>query len=106
MDDGFEEIDDGETLWRFDREFLQSNWTCIWGNGCLGILAEPAAELNQGCCSIGAEIDGGDESRRVAGLAATLEPASFQFHAEAGAPEGALYVNGQLVGHLTGVTRL
>ena len=85
MDDGFEEIDDGETLWRFDREFLQSNWTCIWGNGCLGILAEPAAELNQGCCSIGAEIDGGDESRRVAGLAATLEPASFQFHAEAGA---------------------
>jgi hypothetical protein len=30
----------------------------------------------------------------------------LEFHAEAGAPEGALYVNGQLVGHLTGVTRL
>ncbi len=30
----------------------------------------------------------------------------LEFHAEAGAPEGALYVNGQLVGHLTGITRL
>lgn len=31
---------------------------------------------------------------------------SVEFHAEAGAPEGALYVNGQLVGHLPGVRRL
>ncbi len=30
----------------------------------------------------------------------------FEFYAEAGAPEGALYVDGQLVGHLPGVTRL
>ncbi len=30
----------------------------------------------------------------------------LEFHAEAGAPEGALYVNGQLVGHLKGVSRL
>lgn len=29
-----------------------------------------------------------------------------EFYAEAGAPEGALYVDGQLVGHLSGVTRL
>jgi hypothetical protein len=29
-----------------------------------------------------------------------------EFHAEAGAPEGALYVDGQLVGHLPGVSRL
>ncbi len=36
---------------------------------------------------------------------AQAEP-QLEFHAEAGAPEGALYVNGQLVGHLTGVTRL
>jgi hypothetical protein len=31
---------------------------------------------------------------------------TLEYHAEAGAPEGALYVNGQLVGHLTGVQRL
>lgn len=30
----------------------------------------------------------------------------LEFHAEAGAPEGALYVDGQLVGHLEGVQRL
>ncbi|MBK6295067.1 MAG: hypothetical protein IPO19_00960 [Rhodoferax sp.] len=30
----------------------------------------------------------------------------IEFYAEAGAPEGALYVDGQLVGHLSGVTRL
>lgn len=30
----------------------------------------------------------------------------FEFHAEAGAPEGALYVDGMLIGKLHGVTRL
>ncbi len=30
----------------------------------------------------------------------------LEFYAEAGAPEGALYVNGELVGYLPGVTRL
>ena len=30
----------------------------------------------------------------------------FEFHAEAGAPEGALYVDGRLVGWLSGVSRL
>ncbi len=30
----------------------------------------------------------------------------LEFYAEAGAPEGALYVNGHLAGTLTGVTRL
>ena len=30
----------------------------------------------------------------------------IEFHAEAGAPEGALYVDGQLVGWLAGVQRL
>ncbi len=30
----------------------------------------------------------------------------LEFHAEAGALEGALYVDGRLVGHLSGVTRL
>lgn len=36
---------------------------------------------------------------------ATVEP-TLKYHADAGAPEGALYVNGQLVGHLPGVQRL
>jgi hypothetical protein len=53
-------------------------------------------------------------SRALDDLAARLALAApaqagepvVEFHAEAGAPEGALYVNGQLVGHLLGVNRL
>ncbi len=30
----------------------------------------------------------------------------LEFYAEAGAPEGALYLDGELIGHLPGVTRL
>ena len=56
-------IEDGDTTWRFDSTFLTSNWTCLWGRGCLGILAEPAPELGQGCCSVGAEP--GDADARV-----------------------------------------
>ncbi len=53
-------------------------------------------------------------SRALDGLASRLafvhpRPAVapvVEFHADAGAPEGALYVDGQLVGHVLGVTRL
>jgi len=38
--------------------------------------------------------------------AAELAEPVLEYHAEAGAPEGALYVNGQLVGHVVGVSRL
>lgn len=34
------------------------------------------------------------------------QPQVLEFYAEAGAPEGALYVDGDLVGYLPGVTRL
>lgn len=78
----FEEIADGGTLWRFERQFLMSNWTCIWGRGCHGILPERAAHLGHGCCSIGAELDGVDEARNVAALAATLSPSTFEHHSE------------------------
>jgi hypothetical protein len=70
-------------VWRFDESFLRSNWTCIWGRGCKGILDEPAEHLGQGCCSVGAELDGVDESMRIAALAATLDPSRFEHHAEA-----------------------
>lgn len=36
----------------------------------------------------------------------TLAPIELEFYAEAGAPEGALYLNGKLVGTLHGVNRL
>lgn len=45
-------------------------------------------------------------------LAPEPDPNSFapdavvEFHGEAGAPEGALYVDGRLIGHVLGVNRL
>jgi hypothetical protein len=35
-----------------------------------------------------------------------LLPETLEFYAEAGAPEGALYLDGHLIGHLPGVRRL
>jgi hypothetical protein len=83
MEGPIEEIDDGDVVWRFDVAFLRSNWTCIWGRGCLGILPKPSPELGQGCCSIGAEFEDEDEARMIGALGATLDPERFQYHAEA-----------------------
>ena len=83
MEPPFTEISDGETTWRFDHAFLTSNWTCIWGRGCLGILPEPASGLGQGCCSLGAELDGIEEARRISALADALDPSRFEQHATA-----------------------
>src|SRR5438552_14689776 len=83
MEPAMVEIIDGKTTWRFDRSFLTSRWTCIWGRGCLGILPEPAESRGHGCCSIGADLDGVEEARRLSALAATLDPARFEHHAAA-----------------------
>ena len=58
-DADFIEIVRDDTVWRFEREFLESNWTCLFGQGCKGILDRPAEELNQGCCSLGAHFGDG-----------------------------------------------
>ena len=83
--DGITEIVDGDVTWRFEDAFLTSRWTCLWGRGCLGIHEAPTPELGEGCCSVGAELDGTDEAMRIAALADTLSPDRFQFHAEAAA---------------------
>jgi hypothetical protein len=83
MDPPITEVSDGQTTWRFDRAFLTSNWTCIWGRGCLGILSEPAPGLGHGCCSVGAELDGIEEARRISALADALDPSRFEHHAAA-----------------------
>jgi hypothetical protein len=83
MDPAMEEIHDGQTVWRFDRDFLESHWACMWGRGCLGIGSEPAEHLGLGCCSIGADLGDVDEARMISALAATLDPIRFERHAEA-----------------------
>ena len=40
--------------WQIDVTFLMSSWRCIFGQGCQGVLTEPASEMIEGCCSYGA----------------------------------------------------
>jgi len=89
----FERFDDpvDGTVWRIDAEFPTSNWTCIWGKGCKGILAEDAEHLNEGCCSHGAQFLDQEESMNTGALALTLDPERFQFHAEAS--QGGIYAD-------------
>lgn len=54
-------------------------------------MPEPAAELGQGCCSIGAELDDEDEAHLVSALTATLEPSRFEHHAAAS--EGGVFAD-------------
>ncbi|NNE11883.1 MAG: hypothetical protein HKN41_06495 [Ilumatobacter sp.] len=84
MDEEFVTVDAGDTVWRFERAFVTSNWTCIHGNGCQGILASATPELEQGCCSYGAHLGDDDagqaEARNVAALAAVLTPEQWEHH--------------------------
>ena len=46
-------------------------------------------------------------AQRLLHVEAVLQhPPVLEFYGEAGAPEGALYVDGRLVGHIAGVSRL
>ena len=74
------EDDEEERTWVFDVTFLTSNWTCIFGNGCLGVLTGPAPELVQGCCSYGAHLVDKKDARRVEKAAATLTAEEWQNH--------------------------
>lgn len=64
--------------WRFERSFLESNWTCIWGRGCAGIGDVAAPELALGCCSVGAELGDPEEAMTTSALATMLPPELWQ----------------------------
>ena len=68
-----------ERTWIFDVTFLLSNWTCIFGRGCQGVLTEPAPELVHGCCSYGAHFSDEGDVARVEAAAATLTEDDWQF---------------------------
>ncbi len=80
-DDAYVEIVRSDTVWRFERAFLESNWTCLFGRGCKGILDRDATELNQGCCSLGAHFGDGPageaEAMNVDAYASMLTPDQF-----------------------------
>jgi hypothetical protein len=74
----FEDPDEQRT-WVFDLTFLLSRWTCIFGNGCKGVLTEESPELVQGCCSYGAHFVDDDDRTRVQTAADTLTADQWQF---------------------------
>ena len=84
VDEQHVEITADGVVWRFEQSFLCSEWRCIYGAGCQGILPERAEELQQGCCSYGAHLGDGDDGRAealdIAAYASVLDPASWQFH--------------------------
>lgn len=65
------------------------------GRRCAAVLLQRASRLLARLACGLASVPAGPRS----------EPC-YEFHAEAGAPEGALYVDGRLVGWLSGVRRL
>jgi hypothetical protein len=70
---------DEERTWVFDVTFLTSSWTCIFGNGCQGVLTGPAEDLVQGCCSYGAHFIDSADRRRIEKIAKTLSAEEWQF---------------------------
>ena len=70
---------DEDRTWMFDATFLLSNWKCIYGEGCKGILTEAAEELAHGCCSYGAHFIDDEDRQDVEAAIARLTPAQWQF---------------------------
>ena len=92
-----------ERTWVFDVTFLTSNWHCIFGNGCQGVLTEAAPELEQGCCSYGAHFTDEEDVARVEAAAHTLTADQWQFLRQ-GRARGTIRVNrsGEHVTRLVG----
>lgn len=67
----FEDPEDSENIYRCDLTWLTSNWHCIYGSGCQGIV-EGKPEM--GCCTLGAHFSDEDDEARVAKQVAKLTP--------------------------------
>lgn len=93
---------DGDT-YLFDVTFLLSNWTCIFGRGCQGVLTGPAPELNHGCCTYGAHFVDKDDRKKIRKLAKELTADEWQFRELAGELGGPIHKNdsGDWVTHTT-----
>ena len=77
--------------------FLESNWTCIFANGCQGVLTGPTPELVQGCCSYGAHFSDTKDQRRVEKAAKRLTADQWQFRAKGKNGTTKVKRNGEIV---------
>jgi hypothetical protein len=86
--------------WMFDVTFLESNWQCIFGHGCQGVLTGPTPELEQGCCSYGAHLSDEKDQRRVERAALRLTDDQWQFRSRAKNGTTRVKRNGEIVTRL------
>src|SRR6187549_2252570 len=73
------EDDELRRTWVFDATFLRSNWSCIYGAGCKGVLDADATDMQQGCCSYGAHFVDEDDVQTVVRAAVRLTSKEWQF---------------------------
>jgi hypothetical protein len=92
---------DGDT-YVFDLTFLASNWACIFGQGCLGVLTGPAPELVHGCCTYGAHFTGKKDRKRVEGYVGRLTDDQWQHKGTAAELGGPIHKDedGNIVSHV------
>lgn len=83
----FPDPKDKHRRWEIDVTFLTSNWQCIFGCGCQGVLTEPAPEMAQGCCSYGAHFTDRKDRDHVVRAARRLTTDQWQF-ADVGRKKG------------------
>jgi hypothetical protein len=82
----------GDT-WMFDLTFLLSDWHCIFGQGCKGVLEEDATDLGHGCCSHGAHFADKADRTRVRASIARLGDDQWQLRREARSGGGPIHRN-------------
>jgi hypothetical protein len=68
---------DPQQLIRADLTWLLSKWSCVYGNGCHGIIEGRAVE---GCCSHGAFFTDEDDKKRVRAAVKRLTPETWQHY--------------------------
>jgi hypothetical protein len=73
----FADPDAPDRLFRCDLTWLTSRWSCIYGNGCKGIVA---GQADDGCCAHGAFFTDADDVARVRAAAARLPAEMWQLH--------------------------
>jgi hypothetical protein len=67
---------DPDQIFRCDLTWLLSRWTCIFGSGCKGILAD---RPDDGCCSHGAHFSDKADEKRVRRFARQLTAEEWQY---------------------------
>jgi len=72
--------DDDDAVWLFDVDFLMSNYTCIYGQGCPSISAEPDPTGTLGCCEHGAHFVDDEDHDTVLGYIDRLTPENWENH--------------------------